>query len=79
MRGEHQVVARNNLIQIKFDIRRNLTILQGNRVPSIVLRTLDLLHYLGQIYEGLRNTERKVPTWQTPGIRGSSRRSSSGR
>ena len=40
---------------------------------------MDLLHYLGQIYEGLRNTERKVPTWQTPGIRGSSRRSSSGR
>lgn len=30
---------------------------------------LDLLRYLEQIYEGLRNTERKVPTWQTPGIR----------
>ena len=43
------------------------------------LPQVDLLHYLGQIYEGLRNTERKVPTWQTPGIRGSSRRGSSGR
>lgn len=43
------------------------------------LPQVDLLHYFGQIYEGLRNTKRKVPTWQTPGIRGSSRRSSSGR
>ena len=29
MRGEHQVVVRNNKVQIKLAIRRNLTILQG--------------------------------------------------
>ncbi len=30
MRGSHQVVVRNNKVQIKLDIRRNLTVLQGN-------------------------------------------------
>lgn len=30
MRGEHQVVVRNNRLQIKLTVRRNLTILQGN-------------------------------------------------
>lgn len=30
MRGEHQVVVRNNKVQIKLNVRRNLTILQGN-------------------------------------------------
>ena len=30
MRGEHQVVVRNNRVQIKLTVRRNLTILQGN-------------------------------------------------
>ena len=34
VRGEHQVVARNNKVQIKLNIRRNLTILQGNSVTS---------------------------------------------
>ena len=29
MRGEHLVVVRNNKVQIKLPIRRNLTILQG--------------------------------------------------
>lgn len=30
MKGEHQVVVRNNRLQIKLVVRRNLTILQGN-------------------------------------------------
>ena len=30
MKGEHQVVVRNNRLQIKLTVRRNLTILQGN-------------------------------------------------
>lgn len=34
MRGEHQAVVRNNKVQIKLNIRRNLTILQGNSVTS---------------------------------------------
>lgn len=29
MRGEHLVIVRNNKVQIKLPIRRNLTILQG--------------------------------------------------
>lgn len=30
MRGEHPITVRNNKVQIKLPIRRNLTILQGN-------------------------------------------------
>ena len=30
MKGSYQVIARNNKVQIKLTISRNLTILQGN-------------------------------------------------
>ncbi len=49
MRGEHQVVVRNNKVQIKLDIRRNLTVLQGNSATgkTTLLELIDAFDQLG--------------------------------
>lgn len=49
MRGEHQVVVRNNKVQIKLNIRRNLTILQGNSATgkTTLLELIDESDQLG--------------------------------
>lgn len=75
--GPYERTAERGFTTTSGQVTLKMPKLKGMRFATAVI--VDLLHYLGQIYEGLRNTERKVPTWQTPGIRGSSRRSSSGR
>lgn len=50
MRGEHQVVVRNNRLQIKLLIRRNLTILQGNSATgkTTLLELIDQYDEMGE-------------------------------
>ena len=49
MRGEHQVVVRNNKVQIKLHIRRNLTVLQGKSATgkTTLLDLIDAYDNLG--------------------------------
>lgn len=49
MWGEHQVVVRNNKVQIKLTVRRNLTILQGNSATgkTTLLELIDAFDELG--------------------------------
>ena len=49
MRGEHLVVVRNNKVQIKLNIRRNLTILQGNSATgkTTLIELIDEFDQLG--------------------------------
>ena len=50
MRGEHQVVVRNNRLQIKLLIRCNLTILQGNSATgkTTLLELIDQYDEMGE-------------------------------
>ncbi len=49
MKGEHQVVVRNNKVQIKFTVRRNLTVLQGDSATgkTTLLNLIDEFDQLG--------------------------------
>lgn len=49
MRGEHQVIVRNNRVQIKLLVRRNLTVLQGNSATgkTTLLELIDQFDELG--------------------------------
>ena len=51
MRGEHQVVVRNNRVQIKLTVRRNLTVLQGNSATgkTTLLELIDAFDELGAV------------------------------
>ena len=50
MRGEHPVLVRNNKVQIKLPIRRNLTILQGKSATGITT-LIDLVSQYEQLEE----------------------------
>lgn len=50
MRGEHLVTVANNRVKFKLNIRRNLTILQGNSATgkTTLLELIDQFDQLGQ-------------------------------
>lgn len=66
MKGSYQVIARNNKVQIKLTISRNLTILQGNSATgkTTLIELIAAYDELGEDSGASSTAQRLARSWR---------------